>query len=662
VPVLRTRIALLALTFGLIGSVLTPVLPGPAAAGPTLDSGRALPLLPEGFRPGGVALAGSWVYAGVRPYPGPSTDPMTIYRTAADGTGSWTTVTDPDTGQPLSVATMPSVVDGRMLVSGPQDDTTNCADYRVLAATVRKLASCVAPRLLTGGRVITAVTSSGPWYLEDESGAQVRSFIRPPALDGDRYYVLTAGLRVDVSDLASDQYIRTYTAPGNCQPTGPISATGGYLLIPCTGGISAIFDTTQTMPPWPLGNSLWFLGNGFAARPLAVSGGTEINVVDLGQGKVERSFLAQSLLRLAIDADGLPQLAFITPDYQVAMGDLGPLAARNTGPEDVTPPTVSLDTKPASLIKAASSEQFARLDYAWSGSDPSHPGTVRFDTRESEAFAGDPAVYQDAFHATTLTTVFASVPTAFAKTHCFQVRARDWAGNVSDWTTPVCSLVDAYPPWVEWTMAQWQGYLPALASTPVRLSWRGTDDGGLATSRLSVRIAKPGSAGTTWQIPSGWNALTTKSVSRTFQAGSRVCFRVQMRDRVGNISRSADAGTRCLAIPYDDRSFSSSGPVHRGKSSLMLGQTYTRLEGNHSWLVRKGVRIRAIYLRISSDYTVVPQIWLGSRRLDHATWNEGAGGHRRWVSFYFGTSQEGTLRIRGSSLGPISIDAIAVEH
>lgn len=661
----KTIVGLLALLVALVGTALVaPQLTATATASATLETGTPLPAVPAGMTQINLGLDGAWAYAGLRALPDAGSGPLTIYRTASDGTDdSWTAVIDPLTSQPLQDLFLPQINEGRILVAGPDDANTPCPEYRIFGTATRNFSSCLAPRLVRGGRLLLG-PSGGPWRLETNGGTLLGTYPTYPVVDGDRVWWLTASPRQVVGqDLSTGDPVGPLPVPSNCGANPNPQAGGGYVLVPCsTSGGSALLDAVGTVPAYRLVPGIWRVGAGFAAHVVYANSSATVDVVDFGQGKITHQFATSSISRNAVDSDGSARVIFETPELGVAVGDIGTLAPRNVTSDDVTPPTVSMVTTPGAYRKPAAGSDTLQLDYGWSGADPGFPNTVRYDTREANYYITDQQPYYDLLKNTTTTTYSSQADARYTRVNCFQVRARDWAGNESDWTSPTCTVVDGEAPWVEWTKQTFEPFSSHLSSTPVRVSWHGVDDGGLATSRLLLRLAPPGEAAGSWYVPWGWNALTTTSASRTFRAGTTACFRVQMRDRAGNISSSTFAGSQCVTIPYDDRSFTAVGPAYRGRSSLLLGGTYTRLAATNAWLVRKGVRMRAVDLRVNGDWTTHPRVYLGDKEITPEVYSSYSDSKWHWVRYYFGRTLTGTLRIRGDKYRPVIVDAIAVEH
>lgn len=649
----KTIVSLLALVA--TASALAVGSPRPADADGALETGRALPAVPASTQPTRVALDGAWVYVALQSS-APATTPSGIYRTAADGSGGWAAVNDPGTGSIATTLSLLVVRDGYLLVVPSQDVTTPCTDYRLIGpALSRSLTSCGAPTLIDGGRIERSDDWPGPWDLETVAGTLLRTFDHPTVVAGNRGWYVDDSQHLVSIDVTTGSALPSEPLPYACQPYSPLGYAAGYVLLWCSA--PAVLDVDGDLPPWPLAPLSWALGNGFAAGSDGASG--DLTIEDLGQGKATRHFAVSNPARWSPDAGGGPEVAFLTPDLQVAMADLGTLAPRSTTVEDVTAPIATLDSYPPAVLPPDPGSSTTHLGYYWSGADPDHPGAVSFEIQRAYAAVGESRTWQPVFANTELTSLFADVKSNYV--YCLRVRARDWAGNVSVWTPGRCSLVDDQKPVVRWTMKNWSGSFPALADHPVGISWKGTDSGGLDRSTVSQRVARPGQSGTTWTIPTKWQSLSSTSTSARYLAGDTVCFRVWMHDKAGNVSSAAETGIRCTSIPYDDRSFWISGTARRASSLAMLGGTYTRLPDARSWMQRSGLRIRAVDVRITSTtFDDPPRIYVGRHEIPaFYAFNDG---RRWWLSFPLSKTVDGTVRIRGNEFRAVGIDAIAIEH
>lgn len=633
--------------------------PRPADAGVTLETGRALPALPASTAPMRVVLDGAWVYVALRSTSAPVGTPFEIYRTASDGTGSWAPLHDPDTDAIVTTISSLSVRDGNLLVVPAQDYVPPCADYQLVGTLhSRTFASCGYTALIDGGRLERTVSSTGPWRLETVAGTLLHSLNYLTVVSGNRGWYLDGSQQLKGLDVSTGAALPAKPLPGSCQPNSVNGAAAGYVEVECFNQ-TAVLDVDGNLPPWPLGTGSWGLGTGFAGGD---TGSGDLVIEELGQGKAIRHFAVSASGRWSPDAGGASQAAFLTPDLQVAMADLGPLAARNATGEDGTAPAVFVYPGQESVVKPDPGGQYADLSYTWDGSDPGHPYAVSFDTQQSSRQIGQGRTWSPVLTDSAHTSQEQLIDSGHE--YCLRVRARDWAGNVSPWSPATCTVVDGQRPTVRWTMQHWEGIHPALSNHPVELSWRGTDFGGLASSTLSQRVAVAGHSGTTWTTPSKWKYVTKTKAWGYYAAGDTVCFRVRMKDVVGLWSSALATGTRCTSIPYDDRYFATSGTALRARSPLKLGGTYTRLRDGSSWMQRSALRMRAVDILFSpyaNGDPNIPRIYIGNHLIDRAV-TYFYDGTRVWVRYPILRTLDGTLKIRGNDMGEIRVDAVAIEH
>lgn len=103
-----------------------------------------------------------------------------------------------------------------------------------------------------------------------------------------------------------------------------------------------------------------------------------------------------------------------------------------TNVTDTTPPTVTL-SKPAAVTLSRS------IPVAWSATDPNGSGVASYDVRyRKAAWNGLFGAYATLRSSTTTRSL--TFTGAYGYDYCFQVRARDVAGNLSGWTTR-CSAI-----------------------------------------------------------------------------------------------------------------------------------------------------------------------------------------------------------------------------
>ena len=185
--------------------------------------------------------------------------------------------------------------------------------------------------------------------------------------------------------------------------------------------------------------------------------------------------------------------------------------------EDVTPPTAVLNSVPAQT------ECFGGVAVSWSGIDNLNgTGVANFDVQVQV----DAGPWTDWLMATTATSSVYSGLT-WGHTYSFHVRARDVAGNVSDYTAPVSTQVKD-------SVAPYEAHVNPLL--PVRLApfavrWGGSDAcSGVATYDVQFKID-----GGTWQPwLTGTPATNSKFNPGSPQYGHTYYFQARAHDYGGN--------------------------------------------------------------------------------------------------------------------------------
>ncbi len=198
-------------------------------------------------------------------------------------------------------------------------------------------------------------------------------------------------------------------------------------------------------------------------------------------------------------------------------------------PEDTTPPTAWIEPMPAS-------SPCGGVGVAWNGTDDMS-GIVAYDVQVQVNLG----TWTDWLLSTTWLSAFYTAG-SWGDQLGFRVRARDQAGNVSDFSTPAyTTIVDDQAPEAQMLS------LPQVQAVPFAVSWQGSDNcSSIAVYHVQVRAG----ASLTW---TDW-LLATPDTSAAFNPpapdfGERVYFRVQARDQAGNWSTwSAEVST--LAARY----------------------------------------------------------------------------------------------------------------
>ncbi|GAA3561354.1 hypothetical protein [Kribbella ginsengisoli] len=391
----------------------------------------------------------------------------------------------------------------------------------------------------------------------------------------------------------------TYPAGPGCGPAQGIQAAGRWVVVDCAGTDDRIIDVqgqvpTRTItlgPRWKLGYD--FLVQDTAGTVISPSKPIDLVVTDL------------NTLNLAERRYGPVAAYFWTsPRYQPDDADAARLVYndRNRQPRIVTldwlapQPTVDTDHLAPVLDNASSGpdvQSGSTLLFRYSFTDnPAGPddrasGIAEYDVRYQQrpsptAPFGDvvtPAAWQRLpKHITNV-----SLEAAPGTTTCFQVRARDRAGNQTEWSHGFCTEVDGTPP----TLTSSSVGERVITAATGKYSYAFTDNSGkVASYDVVYRDAIAGQAYGKWQYPATWQATTATSVTWTPVAGVDRCFMVRARDATGHLSGwSAPA---CAVAPQDDRALTATGTVTRATSSITYKGTISQLKATGATLTKAG--------------------------------------------------------------------------
>lgn len=198
---------------------------------------------------------------------------------------------------------------------------------------------------------------------------------------------------------------------------------------------------------------------------------------------------------------------------------------------------------PVATFTALPSVSPAPIGLSWSAADSGPSGIHSYDLQWSEG--GGP--WADWLQTAMMTR--AAFPGAIGgHTYAFRVRARDRANNLSAWSAPVSTTIEALPP--ETAVSG-----PAFADGFVVLTWGGTDPGGsgITTYDVQERLAPSGA----WIDLYSSTTFTSTGTTRT--PGESYDYRVRARDAAQNVE-PWPAGDGDLRVTFYD--WKVSGPVH----------------------------------------------------------------------------------------------------
>jgi hypothetical protein len=303
------------------------------------------------------------------------------------------------------------------------------------------------------------------------------------------------------------------------------------------------------------------------------------------------------------------------------------------------------------------------VSYTWSFRDVgvlAQPasGVASSDVRYRQHAAGAGSygswVYPASLQRTTASS--AKITAARGVATCWQVRARDRAGNVSGWHGDRCSQVEGSVPQINSVNAG-PRVVSAAKTTALKFSFGATDNIGVASYDVAYRLARPGQSLGAWTYPSSWQRTRARSVSLRVAPGEEVCWRVRARDAAGGTSAWSD--TRCSAVPYDDRAFAAKGSVRRTTDSRALNKTVTVLGRKGARLSRSSAQGRTVALvAIVGPNQGAVEVRVGGKLLRRVSLASRTT-HRAVIALPH-RSFKGAITITSVSSRPARIDGLAV--
>lgn len=329
------------------------------------------------------------------------------------------------------------------------------------------------------------------------------------------------------------------------------------------------------------------------------------------------------------------------------------------------------DSHAPKLVSLAGSPRTASsttLSFAWSYADPAEePGLagtgiasydVRFQTAPKVGAAYGAWSYRSEWQATKSTSVLLNY-VGKGTDVCFQVRARDRAGQTSAWSGSRCSSPDAAAPTLS-SASSGPLMVAAVSTSKVTFSYRISDNVGVKSYDVAYRYAAPGTLLGGYTYPAAWQGTTATSVSLSVAPGAQVCFVVRARDAIGNVS--GWSARRCSLVPVDDRSMVTSGSASRITSNLALGATVTRLNTAGTTVSKGGLWGDSLSLVVlkgpgqgSIEVTMARHVF-GRYSLNAPTWR------REIIPLRNLVFTNATLKVRSLTSAQVRIDAIGVQR
>jgi hypothetical protein len=416
----------------------------------------------------------------------------------------------------------------------------------------------------------------------------VADFAPPFAMSDSTVWKITQPGYLTGKDLTTGTE-KTVLVAGACT-VGPDRVNGRWALL---SGCNQVVDVKGPEAPRNLTVAADSqLGNGFTVQKTADQ---DLLVTDLNnQGLAQRRYGPVRTQPASFRADGsaLAKIVYADPDSRTRVITLSWL----TGDPQHRPDTV------APVLTSASAGERIRdntsLSFEWAFTDPQDPnspatGVDSYDLRiQQRPNRTSPyGAWNQVPSWQGLKTTGASYTAPIGTDTCWQVRARDYAGNLSAWSTSYCSEVDGTAP----SLVTLRIGDRVAVTAPVTFRWAYKDDTDVASYDVVYKIAAPGVALGKWIYPTTWQNTKITSITWTPRLGWDECFLVRSRDYLGNLS--AWSPQICTVAPQDDRALTSAGSVTRSTSTLAFQGTTSILKANGAYLTKTaeaGARIALV--------------------------------------------------------------------
>ncbi len=503
----------------------------------------------------GVAMSGARVVtADYQPDHG-------VYETTTNGT-TWTSLSTSNDTKPLQLegTTLVTYQAGTARVRGSGGDLTFPAADEVVLGKGGKLVSHRAPNAATA-EVYDVATKT-----------KLADYAVPFALADSSVWKVTETGVLTGKDL-STQATKTIAVASGCA-VGADRVNGRWALLSGCNGGNQVVDVKGPEAPRNLTVAADAqLGNGFVVQTAVGDNATkELLVTDLNDRGLSQRRYGPTGVSFRPDGSGGAKLIYAAPDARPRIVSLTWLAVDPQQRPDTTAPVLTTASAGERLRDNTS------LSFDWAYTDPQDPnspatGVLSYDLRiQQRPNRTSPyGAWNQVPSWQGLKTTAASYSAVPGTDTCWQVRARDYAGNVSDWSTSYCSEVDGIAP-VAFTYKIGDR---VQLGTPATVRWSYTDETSIANYDVVYKAAAAGVAFGVWTYPAAWQNTDLTSITLTPQQGMDQCFMVRARDVLGNLS--AWSPPLCSVAPQDDRALTlfrpgDPGDQHAGVPGHHLGR------------------------------------------------------------------------------------------
>jgi hypothetical protein len=417
---------------------------------------------------------------------------------------------------------------------------------------------------------------------------KLADFAPPFALSDTTVWKITEPGQLTGKDLATGT-TKTVLVASACT-LGPDRVNGRWALL---SGCNQVVDVKGPEAPRNLTVAADSqLGNGFTVQTTADQDLLVTDLNDQGLGQRRYGPVRVQPASFRTDGSGLAKIVYADPDSRPRVITLSWL----TGDPQQRPDTV------APVLTSASAGDRIRdntsLSFEWAYTDPQDPnspatGVDSYDLRIQQRpnRASPYGAWNQVPSWQGMKTTGASYSAAIGTDTCWQVRARDYAGNLSAWSTSYCSEVDGTAP----SLFTLRIGDRVAVTAPVTFRWAYKDDTDVASYDVVYKVAAPGVALGKWIYPATWQNTKITSITWTPRLGWDECFLVRSRDYLGNVSGWSPQ--ICTVAPQDDRALTSAGSVTRSTSTLAFQGTTSILKANGAYLTKTaeaGARIALV--------------------------------------------------------------------
>lgn len=237
---------------------------------------------------------------------------------------------------------------------------------------------------------------------------------------------------------------------------------------------------------------------------------------------------------------------------------------------------------------------------------------------------------------------------------CFQVRARDQAGNESAWSWSHCSEFDGTAP--TFLASNTSGRVSTYATYSIWFSDNSASD---PWYDVAYRDQVPGQPRGPWVYPDYWREHKSNNYYWDSTPGVDRCLMARARDYVGNISGWTTES--CVLAPWDDRAFTSTGTVSRVLEPSNYRGTNTTLKSNGASLVKTGQVGKQIALVAThGPGQGVVDVYHAGVKLGRVSLAATSTEYQKITYLPVGPQRTGEVKVVSVSTAPATIDGVGV--